>query len=82
VEIGSFAGPSLNHILHMMQQSQRSNSVESVDEWDFEGASRDLISGSGISLAAYRDHMIETFKRNLMLFHADCVPRHITASGL
>ena len=81
VEIGSFAGLSLNHILHMMKQSGRSNPVLSVDEWHFEGASQGVIPGSSVTFAAYRDHVIETFKRNLMLFHADRLPYHVATSS-
>ena len=36
VEIGSFAGLSLNHIIHFLRRSDRHNLVFSVDEWKFE----------------------------------------------
>src|SRR2546423_38623 len=46
IEIGSFAGLSLNHIIHMMRQVERSNPVFSVDEWHFEGSGKSAIPGS------------------------------------
>ena len=50
VEIGSFAGLSLNHILHFARKYQRPNPVFSVDAWSFEGTSASSnIAGSDVS---------------------------------
>src|SRR3977135_154509 len=38
IEIGSFAGLSLNHIIQFLRRSKRANPVFSVDQWSFEGA--------------------------------------------
>jgi Methyltransferase domain len=40
-----------------------------------------LIPGSKIPFADYRDLAIDTFRRNLLLFHSDCLPHHIAASS-
>jgi Methyltransferase domain len=94
VEVGSWCGMSINHLIHMMQNTGRSNEVFSVDEWHFEdgdffgdgvkvaarsGALR--IPGSNILFSDYRDLAIDTFRRNLMLFHPDRLPHHIVASS-
>ena len=81
IEIGSFAGLSLNHIIHMMRQAGRSNPVFSVDEWHFEGSGTSLIPGSSVQFADYRNHAIESFRRNLLLFHSDRLPNHIVSSS-
>ena len=80
IEIGSFAGLSLNHIIHMMRQAGRLNSVFSVDEWRF-GGDNSLIPGSSVRFPDCRDHVIETFRRNLLLFHSERLPRHIVVSS-
>jgi hypothetical protein len=36
IEIGSFAGLSLNHLIDLLRRSGRSNKVFSVDEWIFD----------------------------------------------
>ncbi len=78
VEIGSFAGLSLNHILYFARKYQRQNPVFSVDAWTFEGASASSnIAGSDVSFLAYRQHVIETFERNNRLFSSKNLPRHI-----
>ncbi|HME73982.1 MAG TPA: hypothetical protein VKM54_29590 [Myxococcota bacterium] len=46
IEIGTFAGLSLNHILHFARKYHRLNPVFSVDAWTFEGA--DLSSTSPV----------------------------------
>lgn len=81
IEIGSFAGLSINHIIHMMRQAGRSNSVVSVDEWHFEGARDGVIPCSSVHYDNYREHVIDTFRRNLMLFHADSLPYHIVSGS-
>ncbi|MGA8755003.1 MAG: class I SAM-dependent methyltransferase [Stellaceae bacterium] len=81
IEIGSFAGLSLNHILHIMKQIRRSNLVFSVDEWHFEGSEKRLIPGSSVQFSDYREHVIDTFRRNLLLFHSGQLSHHIVASS-
>jgi hypothetical protein len=81
VEIGSFAGLSINHVIHMMRQAGRSNSVFSVDEWRFEGWQDCIIQDSSVQFADYREHVIDTFRRCLMLFHADSLPYHVVVSS-
>jgi Methyltransferase domain len=81
VEIGSWCGMSINHLIHMMQNTGRSNEVFSVDEWQFEGSGASRIPGSNILFSDYRDLAIDTFRRNLMLFHPDRLPHHIVASS-
>jgi Methyltransferase domain len=82
VEIGSFAGLSLNHLIYFVRRAGRTNPIFSVDEWKFEGAQPgQLIKGSKISFDAYRDHVIETFRRNVLLFSSDRLPHHIELSS-
>lgn len=81
LEIGSWCGMSLNHLIHMIQQTGRSNAIFSVDEWHFEGTGASLIPGSKIRFSDYRDLAIDTFRRNLSLFHPDRLPHHIVASS-
>lgn len=81
VEVGSWCGLSLNHIIHMMQEIGRSNLVFSVDEWHFEGSGALLIPRSKVRFSDYRDLAIDTFRRNLLLFHSDRLPHHIVASS-
>lgn len=78
VEIGSFAGLSINLIIYLMRKHMRDNPVYSVDPWHFEGARNSgLIPGSAVAFADYRAHVIDTFRRNVMLFSGDRLPQHI-----
>ena len=78
IEIGSWAGLSLNHIVHFLRRSGRRNPVFSVDEWRFENARfGNLIDGSAVSFDDYRSHLMETFRRNVALFSGDRLPHHI-----
>jgi len=87
VEIGSFAGLSLNHILHMMELAGKSNPVFSVDEWHFKGRFKGdddearAIPGSSLRFGDYRKHVIETFRRNLIFFHGNRLPHHIATNS-
>jgi Methyltransferase domain len=82
LEIGSFAGLSLNHIILLLRRARRNNPVFSVDAWNFEGfQSGRLIAGSSIPFDDYRMHVIETFRRNVMLFSGDRLPHHIELSS-
>ncbi len=82
IEIGSFAGLSLNHLIHFLRRSGRNNPVFSVDEWKFEGFQPGaIIEGSPVSFDAYRAHVIDTFRRNVMLFSGDRLPHHIVLSS-
>jgi hypothetical protein len=82
IEIGTFAGLSLNHLIHMMKQAGRSNLLFSVDEWHIDGERQVVhIPGSAVEFSEYRKHVIETFHRNLLLFHSDRLPHHIVTSS-
>lgn len=82
LEVGTFAGLSLNHLIYFLRRSNRDNPVFSVDEWRFEGArAGETIPGSSLSFDAYRDHVIETFYRNLQLFSGDRLPFHYELSS-
>jgi hypothetical protein len=82
VEIGSFAGLSLNHIIQFLRRSNRRNPVFSVDRWWFEG-SRDggMIENSHVSFDAYRKHATDMFRQNVQLFSGDRLPHHIELSS-
>jgi hypothetical protein len=78
IEIGSFAGLSLNHLILLLKKAQRGNPVLSVDEWIFEGANfGHCIPGTSASFDDYRRLAIETFRSNVMLFNGDRLPHHI-----
>jgi hypothetical protein len=79
LEIGSFCGLSLNNILTLLRDGKRANIAFSADEWVFETAGADdtCIEGSNVRFADYRAHVMETFRRNMMLFHPDRLPHHI-----
>jgi hypothetical protein len=78
VEIGSFAGLSLNHIIYFLSKAKKTNLVFSVDKWHFEHADfSSNVFGSTIQFAAYRDHVVETFRKNVEFFSADRLPHHI-----
>jgi hypothetical protein len=73
MEIGSFAGLSLNYIILLLRGAHRPNPVFSIDPWEF---GQGLIEGSEISYDAYNAHIRETFRRNMMLFSGDRLPHH------
>ena len=79
VEIGSFCGLSLNHITHLMEKHSRRNPVFSVDAWNFEGfsLSEKVFAGTHIESGPYRELVMETFTRNLLLFSGTRLPHHI-----
>jgi hypothetical protein len=76
IEIGSFAGLSLNYLILFLRRAGRTNPVFSVDDWKFEDYPRgELIEG--VPFEAYRAHVVETFRRNVTLFSGDRLPHHI-----
>lgn len=82
LEIGTFAGLSLNHLVFFVRKSNRNNPVFSVDPWHFEGALADAtIPGSSISFDVYRSHVIDTFRRNVTLFSGGRLPHHFELSS-
>ncbi len=81
VEIGSFSGLSLNHLIHFLKASDRPNPVFSVDEWMFEGVRAGTIPRTRIDAAGYRAHVIESFRRNVSFFSGDRLPHHVERSS-
>jgi hypothetical protein len=83
VEIGSFAGLSLNHIIYLLRRAKLPNPVFSVDAWTFERSnSGEHLEGScGVTVSSYREHAIDTFRRNVILFSSDRLPHHIQLSS-
>ena len=78
IEIGSFAGLSLNHLILFLRRAGRDNLVFSVDAWKFEVPDGGkTIEGSSITFDEYRAHVIETFRRNVTLFSGQRLPHHI-----
>jgi hypothetical protein len=77
IEIGSFAGKSLNHLILLLRRAGRANPVFSVDDWKFGGMidwRGEAIEGL-VPLDAYRAHVIDTFEKNarLSIFQADSI---------
>jgi methyltransferase family protein len=84
VEIGSFAGLSLNTLVHLLRKHDRPNSIFSVDEWTLfgeKGSPESLLAGSHVTQGEYRTHTIETFRRNVTLFSGDRLPHHIAVGS-
>jgi hypothetical protein len=83
VEIGSFAGLSLNNIIYLLRRAGRTNEVFSADEWLFEGALKDgtKIPGSDVLFQDYRSNVIETFRRNVELFSGNRLPHHMALNS-
>ena len=80
VEIGSFAGLSVNTIIHLLKRQGRSNPVFSVDDWNFN--SPDAYPGdSTVSVEEYKRLVIETFRRNVSTFSRGNLPYHIVANS-
>jgi hypothetical protein len=77
IEIGSFAGKSLNCIIHLLRKARRTNPVFSVDEWNFEGSRLGGMISDEVSFEAYRAHVINTFHANVSLFSGGRLPHHI-----
>jgi hypothetical protein len=82
VEIGSFAGFSTNLIIYLMRKHARKNHFYSVDAWNFGGVRmsferQGFIPGSTVSFADYRAHVIQTFRRNVLLFSKGDLPHHL-----
>jgi hypothetical protein len=79
VEIGSFCGLSLNHIIYLLGRHGRVNPVFSCDAWEFEGfsAGTRFLEGTRIEAVAYQQHVIDTFRRNVEFFSGDRLPHHI-----
>jgi hypothetical protein len=77
IEIGSFAGRSLNYMIFFLRRAQRPNLVFSVDEWKFEGFEPSGLIDGRVPFEEYRAHVIETFRRNVTLFSGDRLPHHI-----
>jgi hypothetical protein len=83
IEIGSFCGLSLNHILLFLSQFGRTNPVFSVDPWEFEGFSQNSthLDGTKIPSSPYRQHVIDSFRRNVEFFNGDRLPFHMPLSS-
>jgi len=79
IEIGSFAGLSLNTIIHLLRRHGRSNPVFSVDEWSLDGPAE--VYNSSVPLEEYRQLVIETFRRNVSVFSRGSLPHHIVSSS-
>jgi len=79
IEIGSFAGLSLNTIIHMLKRRGRSNPVFSIDEWNLDSPAE--VYDSSVPLEEYRRLVIETFRRNVSFFSRDNLPYHIVSSS-
>jgi predicted O-methyltransferase YrrM len=79
IEIGSFCGLSLNHILLLMRHHARDNPVFSADAWEFEGftAGAACLDGTKIPAPPFQQHIIESFRRNVEFFNTDRLPHHI-----
>jgi hypothetical protein len=81
IEIGSFAGLSLNTIIHLLKRQRRSNPVFSVDDWNFDHTPDVYPDDSTVSPEEYQRLVIETFRRNVSMFSRGNLPHHIVSNS-
>lgn len=82
IEIGSFAGLSLNTIIYLLKRHGRSNPVFSVDEWTWRNPNRaDVFRADTVSMEEHRHLVMETFRRNVSLYSRSNLPHHIVANS-
>lgn len=81
IEIGTFAGLSLNTITHLLKRHGRSNPVFSVDEWNLQTRGFVFPDDSTVSWEEYKRLVIETFRQNVSLFSRGNLPYHIVSSS-
>jgi hypothetical protein len=75
VEIGSFAGLSVNLITYYKRKYGRANKLITCDKWDFEGAKPGKMLGeSPILHDDYRQFVRDTFIRNVRFFSGYDLP--------
>jgi hypothetical protein len=78
VEIGSFCGLSANAINYYKRKRVRRNLLFTCDRWVFEGSDKDPnLAGSHVTHAEYRDHVKDSFLRNVGLFSRGDLPHTI-----
>jgi hypothetical protein len=81
IEIGSFAGLSLNTIIHLLKRQGRSNPVFSVDDWNWKNYTNDYPDDSPVSQEEFTRAVIETFRRSVSLFSRGNLPYHIVSNS-
>jgi len=75
VEIGSFCGLSTNLLTYYKQLHGRRNTLITCDKWEFEGAEpgQPFHGCAWISHESYREHVKQTYIRNISFF-SSCDP--------
>ena len=83
VEIGAFCGLSTNLISHMKRVHGVRNPLISVDPWQFEGMGHaNATVGAGpVTFSQLRDHVLDTYQRNVRLFSADDLPHPLVMTS-
>ncbi|MGH8632017.1 MAG: hypothetical protein ACREU7_14815 [Burkholderiales bacterium] len=83
MEIGSFCGLSTNAITHFKEKYARNNALFSCDRWEFEGGGKGgtLSAHSCVTRAEYRQHVKDSFMRNVSLFSRSQLPYAIEVSS-
>jgi hypothetical protein len=76
LEIGSFAGLSLNHIILLLRRARILHRCMEFRRLPVRPPHRGIVTFDD-----YRMHVIETFRRNVMLFSGDRLPHHIELSS-
>ncbi len=76
VEIGAFCGLSTNLLGHFKRLHGKRNRLISVDPWLFEGApdAAGMLGQGPVSFGEYRDHVMDSYRRNVRLFSKDDLP--------
>lgn len=78
VEIGSYAGLSLNVLHYLLRRSGRTNALFSADTWIFEVSNDPLAVGpAGLSGEERRTAIAETFERAVRLNCRGDLPHHL-----
>lgn len=66
VEIGSFCGLSTNIINYLLQKHSKPNTLFNCDVWKYDDYKIQFTGG--ITNAEYRDFVLESYRRNVLLF--------------
>ncbi len=81
VEIGAFCGLSTNVLTYFLQLHGRPNRLISADPWVFEGEEGELLDGSGISFAEYRELVKGQYVANTRFWSRDRLPEAVQLSS-
>lgn len=77
LEIGSFCGLSANAMTYLLGKHGKPNRLVTCDKWIFEDYEGENLGTSDIPHTAFREHVKETFLRNVRFFSRHRLPHTI-----